>query len=479
MRALMTVAAAIAVVSGCTLINGGFSECEQDTDCTPDRVCARRPAGGGYCVKPGCNEQYGSTKENAIKLGAALPITIPTPTSDGGIAYVPDESEIAGLNAIKLAVDEVNENGGVGRREFSLVVCDTTGDGTVLAEQISFLSGQGVPAVITSGSSQTIAAANAAASVTPKMLVMTGTGTSPSLSSLIQGDGKDLVWRTAPSDELQASVMSRLIKTDTAKFPGVTKVAIVYVDDAYGQGLAEKLQAKLGAAPNAKTTVSFQLERSASNADIISVADQLNTADPELTIVVLFAADANRFITEAQNRANLRRVNGHNWFFADAAKDPNLISSGIAPAVNGSFGTAPAQGAGAAFTSFATRFQTRHGVGSATAYSFTAHNYDAFYVLALASASAVGSNGAGDLTGATISTGLGKLSTGTQYQLSPTNFTAAKTALEGGATVDVEGASGALQFDANGEAPSLIELWKIDTSATPPIVKVSDEDPSL
>lgn len=475
-RALGAVAGALAVLAGCTLINSGYNECTRNADCSADRVCALRPGGGGYCVRPGCNETYGSTAANAIPLGAALPLTAATPLPDGGVTFVPDDSDVAGLNAIKLAVDEINESGGVGNRAFKLLICDTTGDNTVIAEQVTFLAGQKVPAVITGGSSQTIAAVNAAFNVSPKLLVMSATATSPAITPLRQGDGKDLVWRTAPSDEFQAAVMSRLIKTD-ARFQGMNRVAIVYVDDAYGRGLEEKLRERLRIPPAHNIVDSLPLKRGANATEVASVGTRLSGLDPDLTVVVLFAADASRLVADARTRANLDR-SVHRWFFADAAKDPALLGDTfVRSALDGAFGTAPSQGAGPAFTSFATRYQARHGAGSATAFSFTSHNYDAFYVLALAAASAVGSSGTGELTGATIAGGLEKLSSGTRYQLTPTNFTAAKTVLEAGGRVDVDGASGALQFDANGEAPSQIELWQINTSATPPFVKISDLDP--
>src|SRR6478672_13534875 len=77
---------------------GGFVECDADSDCQGGQVCKEH-----YCVgntvPPGCGETYGAAADdaNALHLGAALPLTPPSGT---------DQSEVAGLNAIKLAIDE-------------------------------------------------------------------------------------------------------------------------------------------------------------------------------------------------------------------------------------------------------------------------------------------------------------------------------------------------------------------------------------
>jgi len=189
----------------------------------------------------------------------------------------------------------------------------------------------------------------------------------------------------------------------------------------------------------------------------------LNAFDPDLTIAIGFPDDLVKILNQAGTLANLKPSSGHRWFFSDAAKDPALLAGLTDPTqVEGALGSTPAQGAGPAYQSFASRFQTAYGTDP-TSYSFTGHSYDAMYLLALGSAAAVGpAPYSGEVTGATIADGLTRLSSGTLYQLVPSDFTAASSALEGGATINVDGASGHLDFDpATGEAPSPIELWRV------------------
>jgi branched-chain amino acid transport system substrate-binding protein len=99
-------------------------------------------------------------------------------------------------------------------------------------------------------------------------------------------------------------------------------------------------------------------------------------------------------------------------------------------------------------------------------YAFTSHAYDAMYLMALGAAYAHGT--AGTLSGAKMAEGLTKVSTGvsgTNTQLTSTNFTFLAAELAAGRSVNVEGASGKLDFDSKGEAPSPMELWQVEGSS--------------
>ncbi len=451
MRALLLLSCA-AVLGGCSLIVGDFTECSSDSECTDDRVCSS----DGYCVlgsrepqmPEGCGRVEGATDaEDAVWLGAALPIT------SGGQT---DQSEVMGLNAMVLALDEINQREGVGGRRFALHVCDTSGDSDRIRQQVTWLSERhGVPAVLTSGSGQTIAASTVA--VPRGVVLISATATSPELTALPDShEGSvGLVWRTSPSDAIQGAVIAERLLAD----PAVDKVGLVYLNDPYGQGLAsvliERFQGQQG-----RTLLPILYTRGGS---VDAAVTQLAGFEPDLTVLIGFPDDLVRVINLAAQSAALAPGSGHRWFFTDSAKDPALISGLAAEGMlEGSFGTAPAQGAGSAYTQFASSFTSRFGVDPAQ-FSFTSHSYDAFYVLGLGAAYAVGPDGQGALTGPRLAEGLTKLSDGPQVLLRPSDLTAAKAALGRGETIDVEGASGSLDFDAqSGEAPSPVEVWRIE-----------------
>ena len=60
--------------------------------------------------------------------------------------------------------------------------------------------------------------------------------------------------------------------------------------------------------------------------------------------------------------------------------------------------------------------------------------------------------------------GFARLASGTEVQLGPSSFSAGVAALqEEDGSIDVEGESGPLDFDAEtGEAPGPIEVWRVN-----------------
>ncbi len=462
----LALAAIASVVSGCTLVTAnGFDECDVDSQCGGGRVCAQ----ARYCIRlpEGCDRALGATdKANRIPLAATLPLTVGG-SLDGGV----DESEVQGLNAIALALEQVNQRDGVGGRPFSLYVCNTGGDKDRIKVQAEWLNEQlGVPALFTSGSSQTISVHTV--TVPRGMVVISATATSPEITSLNDShEGSvGLVWRTAPSDAIQGRVVAELLIAGcqsprcTPAIAPVTKVGVLYVDDPYGQGLANVLRTRFGQSPRELRAIPFP--RGANDAQISAAVDGLAQYGPQVSVLIAFPEDATRILQQAKSKPALTRTSGHRWFFSDSAKDPATIAGAPPGELDGAYGTAPAQGAGSAFPAFKDAFFFKYKVDPLN-YSFTSHSYDAMYALALGAAWAVGADGKQPLTGKRMAEGLTKLSSGTSYLLSPDQFIPARTALQNGTSVDIEGTSGKLNFDStSGEAPSPIELWQVVESTT-------------
>ena len=167
-RALILLSLAGASLSGCTLTTGGFHECDTNEDCNDGRICQQN-----YCVvnqvPEGCGTTYGRDEPNAISIGAAVPLT-----ANGQI----DQSEQQDFNSVLLALDEINQREGVNGRPFVLHFCDTGGDAEKVRTMAAWLADEKkATTIITSGSAQTIAAANV--TIDKGVLLMTATATSP------------------------------------------------------------------------------------------------------------------------------------------------------------------------------------------------------------------------------------------------------------------------------------------------------------
>ncbi|HEX8434008.1 ABC transporter substrate-binding protein [Archangium sp.] len=449
MRALTLMGVLSVLATGCSFTTAaGLDECQTSEDCASEQVCTQ-----GFCLPlpTGCGPIYGSTDANAIQMGALFPLR--TSTAPGaGI----DESDEQALNAALLALDEVNQRG-VGGKQIALHVCDTAGDTERTKTQATWLVNEKkVTAVLTAGSSQTLTASTV--TIPKNVLTMSYSGSSTELTSVADTNGGKvgLLWRTSPSDAIQGSVIAHKLLTDSVKFGTPAKVAILYVDDPYGQGLYYIVSDRLNKVSKANRGISY-----ARRGDVKTAVAQLNAYAPDVTVLVGFADDVTAIIKEASSQPNLLRYPSgkHRWFFSDSVKDAALLTN---PEVYGQiqdfYGTAPAQGTGLAFSAFKDRFLGKYNKPP-DGYAYISNAYDAMYLMALSAAYSQSTTNA--VTGPKMAEALTKLSATSSEALPVTSFNSLVTELVAGRSVNVEGASGKLDFDANGEAPAPMELWQV------------------
>jgi branched-chain amino acid transport system substrate-binding protein len=305
MRALAILSLSTTLLAGCSFTTAsGLSECESSADCGENQVCAQN-----FCLPQpaGCGERYGDLSADAVQIGAVLPLSL----SATNPALGKDESEVQGLNAIRLALDEINERGAAGKK-LTLHVCDTAADPARTAAQTEWLVNEKkIVALLTAGSSQTLAAA---AITLPKgVLTMSSSGTSPELTKREDNSKLGLLWRTAPSDAIQGKVIANLLLNDP-EFSAVQKVGILYLDDPYGQGLFNVITEQLG------TLKQFRAVPYARRVESIDATlSQIDTFDPDLTVMVGFEDDVSRFVKRAASSNNMKMGVGHQWFFSDSA----------------------------------------------------------------------------------------------------------------------------------------------------------------
>ncbi len=453
MRAFGILTLSTVLLAGCSFTTAaGLSECETSADCGENQVCTQN-----FCLPlpAGCGTHYGETAADAVQIGAVLPLSLSATNPEAG----KDESEVQGLNAILLALDEINQRGAAGKK-ISLNLCDTAFDELRTAQQTQWLvTEKKIVALLTAGSSQTLAAADV--TIKNNVLTMSSSGTSPELAGVADKNGGTvgLLWRTAPSDVIQGKVIANLMRNDT-RFNAATKLGLLYLDDPYGQGLFNVITAQLKGSN--KTIKAIPYQRQDEPSITLSVT-QMDSFAPNLTIVVGFADDASLIVKRAANSTNLKLGTGHQWFFTDSAKDTGLLADAtVRTQIQNTYGTAPASNGGQAFDSFQSRFIAKYNADPSN-FSFTAHSYDSMYLFGLAVAYSQGTSGS--VTGPKMAEGLTKVSSGKVYQFTSVNFTDAAADLASGQSIDAEGASGSLQFDDTGEAPSPIELWKVSGSA--------------
>ncbi len=204
--------------------------------------------------------------DGTLTIGTLLPQT-------GDLAFL-GPPEFAG---VQLAVNEINENGGVFGKDVVKVDSDS-GDGT------PDIAGASVDKLLAADADVIVGAAssNVSKSVIDKI---TGAGVvqfSPAntAAGFDEYPDKGLYFRTAPSDVLQGKVVANLAVQD-----GNKNVAVLARQDFYGEGLANSAASNLEAAgANVAAKVLYNADAENFTAEINEIA----AAKPDALILVAF-----------------------------------------------------------------------------------------------------------------------------------------------------------------------------------------------
>ena len=133
------------------------------------------------------------------------------------------------IDAARLAVEQINAAGGVLGRPVELETFDEGNNATTAREAIASLLERDVDAVVGPASS-TVALATLDDLLSNGKLTCSPTATSLALDEF---PSRELFFRTAPSDSLQAAAIA-----EHAERTGARTAAVTYLDDAYGRPMA-------------------------------------------------------------------------------------------------------------------------------------------------------------------------------------------------------------------------------------------------
>lgn len=305
------------------------------------------------CATGGSAESGGD--EEPLKIGTLLPQT-------GALAFL-GPPEIAGVD---LALQEINESGGVNGADAEVLHRDSGDTTTDLATQSTTeLLNEGVAAVIgaaSSGVSQTV------------INQITGAGVvqvSPANTSEVFTDWDDdgYYFRTAPSDVLQGRVLGNYMVSQ-----GATSVGMIVLNDAYGTGLAENIRIAVEEAGGEIVAESLFNE---GDSQFTSQVDEVVGADPDAIAVITF--DQAKSIVPL---FTARDVESDQMYFVDgnvadysADFDPGTLE--------GAAGTQPG-----AFAGDDLQERLAEVDPDLTTYNYAAEAYDATALVALAAIAA-------------------------------------------------------------------------------------------
>ena len=360
------------------------------------------------------------------------------------IGYLADRSgSLAELGdvisvGVELAVQHINEAGGVNGRDVVLVAGDTKVNPTQGVEEARRLvEVEGVQAIVGAISS-TVTLAVTESVIGPSGVVMiTPSASSPALST---SNDNDFLFRSAPSDVAKGVILAALAREE-----GLDNVGLLYRDDAYGQGLAEVFTQHFGG------TVSAASYSALGQTSYLAELQQAARGGADLLVVVAFPGEAEVFLRESIEHGVFTK-----FVFADATRSEDLAAKIGPEHLDGARGTAPGSGPDEPSTAAWNRAYVAQ-FGEQPARAYVREGYDAVIAIALAA------EAAGSSDSAAIRDQLRNVvqPPGRIVIAGPEGVAAALEAVRNGEEIDYDGAASPLDWNATGDlVTGFVEIWE-------------------
>ena len=452
---------------GCSL--GRF---EYDA-CTSNIECREAFGWGQVCGDEGLCEQAEVPSRCAQTWPDDL-LESPTDYTDNIVLGVNYDRTNFGYEvlAMRLAIIQANEQGGLDGRDFALIECDNQADSdfddltqedanTTNTEWLS--DSIGVPGIVgpaTSGRSE--AAYQIAAPL--GTLLISPSATSPALTDIdgltSTDDEPGLFWRTAPPDSLQGEVIASYMINELS----ANAVSVVHEIGPYGEGLADAFIENFEG--TGRTVVKRSFSTTSERDEAVAGAagggfDQLlfiGSAKEDLTALFYAAGQLEGFTTK-DNPVGIFLSDGAYYIdiFEDVS-DYDFLFDQVR-------GSRPTTIPGTVYDSFSASYAAAFGGQDPAEAGFTAYAYDAAWLMLYGAAWSHYQED--EITGIGIGRGLRNISAGEALDIKPSTWITARASFEAGASIDVTGASGSLDYDAeSGETASPIEVWGVQPDGT-------------
>ncbi|MEJ7729591.1 MAG: ABC transporter substrate-binding protein [Polyangiaceae bacterium] len=414
----------------------------------------------------------------------------------GSIGPVEGEDASTGrseLNAIELAANDFAKAanglparpGTTGRRPYVVIGCNDNGDTPTGVDAAKHLANTvQVPAIIGAAYSGITISMSTEVTIPAGVLTISPSATSVALTDL---DDKGLVWRTSPSDIFQGAALAQYAPRvedevrDTEIIPAVDPISftILHKGDAYGEGLAKALEAKLVIngkpaldASNSENYTRFNYgDPDNPSQSPLKYGEAVTTAIGRRShIIAVFGTSEaiNDVIVQIENQWDTGsppsyrpRFIGSDGVLTTALWDAVSKNNGLRKRITGSVpGTN-----NPLFQVFKSDFTAKYNDGVSSPDVFGAAGaFDAAYLLAFATVA----NGDRPETGANLAEALKRMvPPGESKSAAANDISATFQLLSAGKNVDFNGASGPLNFDVEtGEAPSDVIIWCMPSDAS-------------
>ncbi len=434
---LLGIAALIAPTAGCILAGPHPAGCDSSAECRANFGATSVCLDDGYC----------GIAEPSDGCATPQPVDLFDPGADYGDAILLGASFDAGDDpvvheAMRLAVDLANQEGGLDGRPIGLAVCDAVGAGTWLGDTLA------VPVVV-GGLNDASALALRAALPSDTVLVSPGAigPTFAALDSSASDSNPGRSWTVSPAATLEATAIVADLQARS-----MSTVALLAQDAPGSSELADAFEAEWG---GTVTRYDFD-DGSARNSAVASIA-LAGTVD-----VVLLAAATDEHAAQVLLNGDTLGVDTAEYFFTSASATPGWLSdassvSDLFPLVRGT--RLPSRENRLVFQHLDSSLAVATG-SDASASRYAAEGWDAVWLGMMALA--WGELQADGASADNAAMALRSFSQGPPVTLMESGWVDALGRLPDASSIDVDGASSDLDFGDDEQLIVTFRAWEID-----------------
>lgn len=280
-----------------------------------------------------------------------------------------------------------------------------------------------------------------------RVLQISNASTSPLITVLPADRGQDYLFRTCPSDALQGVVLGQV-----AREQGYKSACALYVNNPYGQGLAERFEKSFKQRGGKVTALVPHDEKTAPT--YVAELRRATAGKPDVLAALSYPGHATIYLREAVEQGFIKT-----FLFCDGTKSQEVVQAVGARNLEGMVGTAPGSALTDAYNVFVAEYAKAF--GSVPPLPYMTNFYDAAVVAALA-IKAAQVDGVSTVTGTAVRDRLRKVAgpPGEIVGPGPDGLKKALELVEKKQEVNYEGTAGSVDFDQNGDVVTPIEVWK-------------------
>ncbi len=379
----------------------------------------------------------GLASAKAYKVGTIWPMT--------GTAAAFGE---AITNACDLVKDYVDEAGGINGYDLKLVHRDSGSEPTKGVDAARKLVNLDKARAIVGAYSSGVAMALSQGVTIPNEIPFLTLGTSPMISVV---NDNDFFFRTSAHDLYNGRVLGDAMYND-----GHKKIGIVYVNNAYGKGIADAAAVTFSKIHDGEVlaSVPFDIGKASYSSEI---SRTYNNGNIDAVLIIAYPEDA----TVMHKEIYAKGWDDIPWYGSPDQKVPELIESLGAEYMSSIvIGSTQGRWPGPSKDSFMEGYNDKYGEYPPKPYM--APGFDGLVSVVLAIARS--GKSPDEITGKDIRDNLRPVTSppGEKIYATPEGFKKAFDLLAEGKDINYIGASGDIEFDKYGDAKSAIQTWTIE-----------------